>query len=69
MSLLDELLTKFTALELLRVVPMPECEEITSLSEDTLKREYPDLIVDVSPRRVGMHLGDVLRIARSRQVA
>jgi hypothetical protein len=67
--LLEELLTQFTPTELLRVVPMPECEELTSLSEDTIKREYPDLIVHVSPRRIGIRLGDIINIARSRQAA
>jgi hypothetical protein len=69
MSLLDELLKEFTPLQLARVAPLPECAEITSLSEDTLKREYPELIVRVSPRRIGIRVGDCLRIARSQKAA
>ncbi|HEU4804933.1 MAG TPA: hypothetical protein VFS91_03855 [Nitrobacter sp.] len=38
-------------------------ETITSLSADTLQREYPDLIVRLSPGRRGMKLRDALRIA------
>lgn len=43
--------------------PKPSAEEITNLSEDTLKRKYPHLIRDLSDRRKGMQLGDALAIA------
>jgi hypothetical protein len=36
--------------------------EVTSLSEDSLKRHYPHLIKRLSPRRLGMALGDALAI-------
>jgi len=68
-SLLDELLTKFSKLELLRVVPLPECKQLTSLSEDTLKRQYPELIRHISPRRVGISFADVLYIVHSSRKA
>lgn len=45
------------------VLPLVEVERITSLSADTLKRNYPELIVRLSPRRVGMKLKNALRIA------
>ena len=38
-------------------------EEITGLSEDTLKRRYPNRIKKLSERRVGMKLRDALAIA------
>jgi hypothetical protein len=48
--------------ELERVVPLDEAEQLTSLSHDTLRRRFPNLIVNLSPRRVGMRLRDVLAI-------
>ena len=41
----------------------PDCEEITSLSRDTIKRRYSHLIVQLSPRREGMKLRHALQIA------
>ena len=45
---------------------VPSAEEITSLSEDTLKRRYPHLIRNLSERRKGMQLGDALTIANGK---
>jgi hypothetical protein len=50
-------------LELERILPMPEVEEITSLSIDSLKRHHKDKIVNLSPRRLGMKLKHALAIA------
>jgi hypothetical protein len=55
-----------TWLELEAVKGMPEAEEVTSLSEDTLKRTYPHYVVRLSDRRVGMKLKHILEIARGR---
>jgi hypothetical protein len=52
-----------TWLELESVLPMPKAESVTSLSEDTLERRYPHLIVKLSPRRKGMKLKHALAIA------
>lgn len=52
-----------TWLELESVKPLDEVEEITSLSEDTIRRRYADWIVSLSPRRVGMKLRHALAIA------
>jgi hypothetical protein len=38
-------------------------ERITSLSSDTLKRHFPELIVKLSPGRDGMKLRDAIAIA------
>jgi hypothetical protein len=38
-------------------------EAITTLSADTLQREYPELVVQLSPRRRGMKLKHALQIA------
>ena len=53
-----------TWLELERVLSMPEVEEITSLSVDSLNRHHKEKIVELSPRRRGMKLRDALAIAR-----
>jgi hypothetical protein len=53
---LAQLLTKLPALELLRIVPMAEAERLSSMSADTLERNYPDKIVHTSPRRKGMRV-------------
>jgi hypothetical protein len=46
--------SELTALELERVLLMPEAERITGLSHDTLKRNFPDKIIQLSRRRIGM---------------
>jgi hypothetical protein len=55
--------SELSALELERVAAAPEIKRITGLSFDTVKRHYPDKIVRVSPRRIGMRIRDVLAIA------
>ena len=39
-----------------------EAAHLSSLSEDTLKRRYPNIVRKLSPRRCGVRLGDVLPI-------
>jgi hypothetical protein len=50
-------------IELESVQSMPVVTRITSLSADTIRRQYPELIVRLSERRVGMKLRDALAIA------
>jgi hypothetical protein len=50
-------------LELESVQRMPVVARITSLSADTLKRQYPEFVVHLSERRVGMKLKHALEIA------
>jgi hypothetical protein len=45
------------------IVKMPKASAITSLSPDTIRREYPHLVVQLSARRDGVKLRDVLAIA------
>jgi hypothetical protein len=53
-----------TWLELESIRPLkPDVEEITSLPPDTIKRNYPKLVVQLSARRVGMKLRHALAIA------
>lgn len=54
-----------SALELRRKIPLPQAAELTSLSEDTLRRRYPDKILKLSDRRSAMELGFVLSIGKS----
>jgi hypothetical protein len=51
-------------LELQRVVTLREAAEISGISLDTIRRRYPKIIVQLSPRRVGVRLCDVLAIGR-----
>ena len=51
-------------IELRSIKPLGQVKKITSLSEDTLGRRYPHLIVKLSPGRRGMSLGNALAIAR-----
>jgi hypothetical protein len=44
-------------------VEVLSAEQITGLSEDTLKRRFPDKIRYLSPRRKGMQLADAIGIA------
>jgi hypothetical protein len=37
--------------------------KITTASPETIKREYPDLVVKISDKREGMTLANALRIA------
>jgi hypothetical protein len=53
MDIPEELLLK-------RIVPLKQASELSSLSEDTLRRRYPEKIVKLSERRQGMRLGDAL---------
>ena len=46
----------------LRVIPIAQAAEITNLSKDTLRRRYPDKIIKLSVRRLGMRLADALAI-------
>jgi hypothetical protein len=55
-------LPKLSALELHRIAAMPEAEHLSSLSEDTLTREYADYIITLSKRRRGMRVGHALQI-------
>jgi hypothetical protein len=50
-------------LELESVVKMPAASKITSLSPDTIRREYSDYVVQLSARRDGVKLRHCLEIA------
>jgi len=46
---------------------MDEASEISGLSPDSIRRHYKHLIRQLSPRRVGLKLGDVLQIGAETQ--
>jgi hypothetical protein len=51
-----------TPLELARIVTLEEASRLSSESIDTLRRRHADKIINLSPRRVGMRVRDVLRL-------
>src|SRR5262245_37012824 len=52
-----------TWLEMESVKSLAEAGEITSLTPDTLRRNFGDLVIKLSPNRDGMRLRDILTIA------
>jgi hypothetical protein len=51
-------------LELERIVTLREAHEISGLSPDAWKDNYPDKIIRLSPRRLGIRLRDVLAVGQ-----
>ena len=50
------------ALELERIITLPEAEKVSSLSVDSWKRRYRHKIIELSPRRLGVRLRDALML-------
>jgi hypothetical protein len=48
------------------MVMLGEASEFTGLSEDTLRRRHRKRFRQLSPRRVGMSVADVIEIAEGR---
>jgi hypothetical protein len=53
---------ELTPLELLRIVPLEEAARLRGVSTDTLRRNYPEKILQLSPKRRGMRLRDALQL-------
>lgn len=49
--------------EMRRIVPLQEASRLLNLSVDTIRREFSDKIIKLSPRRYGMRLGDALLLS------
>ena len=52
-------------LELERIVTLREAHEISGLSPDGWRDNYPELILQLSPRRQGIKLKHVLNVGQS----
>jgi hypothetical protein len=61
-QIVARLLTMLPPLELLRIAEMPEAARLAGVSQDTLKREHSDKIVNVSRRREGMRVAHALML-------
>jgi hypothetical protein len=59
-------LPSLSALDLNRIVTLQEGAYLSSLSPDTLKKLYPELIIELSERRSGIRAGHALRIGELR---
>jgi hypothetical protein len=51
-------------LELERIVTLREAYDISGLSPDAWRDNYPDLIIQLSPRRQGVKLKHVLNVGQ-----
>ena len=49
-------------------VPVPVAAEVVGVSEDTFRRSYPELIINVSPRRQAVELGTLFAISPTKPV-
>jgi hypothetical protein len=52
-------------LELERLITIAEVSDLTGLSQDSVRRHYGHFIRRLSPRRLGMRLGDALSIGET----
>jgi hypothetical protein len=52
------------AWELDRIISLSKAVEVSSLSHDGWKRHYPDKLIRLSPRRIGVRLRDALMLAK-----
>jgi hypothetical protein len=43
---------------------LKECAELSSLSEDSLKRNHSDKVKRLGPRRLGMKRGDAISLGK-----
>jgi hypothetical protein len=51
-------------LELERIITILQASNVSTLSEDTIRRRHADKIIKLSPRRDGMKLRDALSLRR-----
>jgi hypothetical protein len=50
--------------ELDRIISLQEAEKISSVSVDSWKRNHPEKIIKLGPRRLGIRLRDALLLER-----
>jgi len=58
---------RLSVIELQRIVPLAEAARLSSLSPDSLMRHYRDKLIQLSPRRFGMRVGDALQLTVSKK--
>jgi hypothetical protein len=56
-------INKLTAVDLESIVSLQRASEISTLSEDTWRREHPEKIIKLSPRRSGVRLKHALMLS------
>jgi hypothetical protein len=61
--------TDMPLIERLRIIPLAEAAHLAGLSEDGLRRHHSAKLIRLSPRRVGMRLGDALMLKEGRGAA
>jgi hypothetical protein len=58
----DDELPNPTPVELNRIVSLAEASRLSSLSVDTLRDQFSEKIVQLSPKRAGMRVGHALML-------
>lgn len=53
-------------LELQRIVSLQEAERLSGMSVDTIKRRHADKLIRLSPRRLGIRVGDALMLTNNK---
>jgi hypothetical protein len=53
-----------SALERMRIIPVPQAAQMNNLSTDTFRRQFSHLILKLSNKRIGVRLGPALDLAR-----
>jgi hypothetical protein len=61
----DDELPNPTPVELNRIVSLAEASRLSSLSVDTLRDQFSEKIVQLSPKRAGMRVGHALMLRKS----
>jgi hypothetical protein len=55
-------LGSFSALELERIIPVPQAADINNQHEDTFRRNFPHLIRKIGKRKTGVKLRDAITL-------
>jgi hypothetical protein len=56
-------------LRLKRIASLAEVAQLTGLHVDTIKRNYRDKIIRLSPRRLGIRVEDALQLGKAAKFA
>ena len=59
---MSDYLEDLPLVEKLRIVSLAEAVRLSGMSEDSLRRHCRNQFIKLSPRRIGMRLGDVLKL-------